>query len=193
MRTRLILTVLAAALLVPSTGFSFTKGTWRIGALAGQVGLQGDVGRATIGANAGKTDPNSTGFGLTAGSFVDESLAFEGSVVMSSHDNADHTNVSFGGNYYFGDYVAAYPNVVGGVSFLSNKIKDTNVSGDGFGVYLGGGFDFELSPALTIGIQLRYTKAFQESTASANSVSIATADDTFMVLLRALYTFDSAE
>lgn len=189
MRTHLSIFIFSAALLLPAAGNAFNKGTWRVGALAGQIGVQGDVGKT----QAGATDPNSVGFGLTAGTYVDEELAVEGSLIFSSHENLEHTNLSFGANYYFGDYVAAYPNAVAGVSFISNEVQDTKVSGDAFGLYLGGGFDFELNPQITTGIQLRFTKAFEESKATANGVQVATAGDTFMVLLRAMYTFDSAE
>ncbi len=157
-------------------------GDWRLGGLAGQVSLLGNVSTA---------DPNGVAYGVSAGYFVEDHIALESMFLSSSHTNVNHTALSFGADYYLGDYITAYPSLSAGVSFLANKIKSAEITGDAFALYLGGGFDFEISEFLTAGIQARFQKAFEGKT-RINGVDVTTVDDTFSVLLRFLYRFDGS-
>ncbi len=157
-------------------------GDWRLGALAGQMSLMGDVS---------KEDPNGVAYGVTAGYFVEDHIVLESMFLSSSHTTVNHTDLSFGADYYLGDYITAYPSLSAGVSFLANKIKSVGITGDAFALYAGGGFDFEISEFLTAGIQARYQKAFEGRT-RINGVDVTTVDDTFSVLLRFLYRFDGS-
>lgn len=181
MKAQLSLLALVFALVMPAQAAEI--GDWRLGVQAGQVGLQGDVGN---------DDENSVGFGITGGTYLREDLVFEADFLSSSHTGVDHHQLSFGGNWYFGDYVAAYPNIAAGVSFVSNKIKSIDQTGEGFGVYLGGGFDFEITPRITTGIHLRYLKAFEGKTVIAGQ-EYTTVDDVAMVLLKIVYYFGSEQ
>ncbi len=179
-----------AALLIPiallvsvSPASAKGNGTFRLGLLAGQVSLLGDVADA---------DANSVGMGVTGGLYTAENLALEAAYLASSHTDVNHNEVSVGANYYLGDYRAAYPNLSAGVAFISNKIKAAGITGDGFGLYAGGGWDFELTAKLTVGLQARYNLAFEGKT-RVNGVDVTTVDDSVTVLLRLLYAFDSAE
>ncbi|MCM2280437.1 MAG: porin family protein [Bdellovibrionaceae bacterium] len=183
MFTRFAFTLAVAILCVPHSLWAKEDGAFRLGLLAGQVALLGDVGNA---------DSNGVGLGATGGVYVSPTLALEASYLSSSHTDVDHNELSFGANYDLGDYTTGYPNLVGGVTFISNKLKPANVTGDGFGLYAGGGWDFELSPQITAGLQARYNLAFEGKT-RVNGVDVTTVDDSVSVLLRFLYYFDSAE
>jgi hypothetical protein len=177
------LLALIATFVLPLAAGAANKGDWRIGLQAGEVLLMGDVSA---------TDENSIGFGGTAGIFVSDDFVFEADLINSSHTSVKHSALSVGGNWYLGDYQSAYPSLAAGVSFISNEIKSIGATGDGFGAYFGGGFDFELSPLFSAGIQLRYQKAFEGKT-RINNVDYVTVDDSATVLLRLMYYFGEQE
>ncbi len=183
MTTRLLTLLAIAAMWLPHTSVAQPEGTFRLGVVAGQVGLLGDVGNQ---------DSNSIGFGVTGGLYLRDDLALEANFVSSQHTDVDHNELAFGANYYLGDYTYAYPNLAAGVSFISNKIKAANLTGDGFGLYVGGGWDFELTSRITAGLQARYTLAF-EGKSRVNNVDVTTVDDSVSVLLRFMYRFESPE
>jgi len=176
--------VALASVVAGSHASALTESVWRVGLLAGQIGLLDNVGQR---------DPNSVGYGLTAGYLITDDLVFESSYVRSSHDDVSHHEVSFGANYYVGDYVAAYPNLAAGVTFIRNRLTDIAISADGVGFYFGGGWDFEITPVVLTGIQARYL-ATVESKTNVRGREFSTVDDSFSVLLRFIYRFDpSAE
>lgn len=186
MKSRLVIATCLASCsfqLFATAGEAADKGDWRIGALAGQVSLLGDVGN---------DDPNGVGYGMTGGYYIDENLALEASYLSSKHTCVGHNDLSFGAEYYLGDYLAAYPSLSAGVSFLSNKIKTINSTGDAFAFYVGTGFDFEVSERFTVGLNARFQKAFEGKT-QINGVNVTTVDDSMTVMLRFLYRFEANE
>lgn len=176
-----LLTVTALLLSISESAQAYDKGQFRFSGVLGQVGLLGDPGDE--GANA-------LGFGVGAAFQVEDNLAFDIRYMGSNHANAKHTDISVGAEYYFGDYTNAYPHAQLGMSFLSNDIKDVDISGDAVGVYVGGGLSFELSRSLMIGPEIRFVKGF-ESKSNINGVSVTTVGDNYSILLRLQYVLSN--
>lgn len=176
---RLLLAFLPLGLsLMHSVGFASEEpGHFRLGFLAGQVGLFGDPGSGGA---------NSVGYGLEVGYRLDERLALTMHYVSSSHTRVDHRDLSVGADYFLGDYETASPHLSFGMSFIGNSFKDVAAAGDAAGIYIGGGLDFEVTPSLTIGPQVFYQKAF-ESTTKVGATDLKTVQDSYMVLLRVLF------
>lgn len=173
--TALLLTT--SLMLVSANAEAYDKGQFRFSGILGQVGLLGDPGDR--GANA-------LGFGVGAAFQVEENLAFDIRYMGSNHSNASHTDISVGAEYYFGDYTNAYPHAQLGMSFLSNEIKNADISGDAVGIYVGGGLSFELSKNMMIGPEVRFVKGF-EAKSNVNGVDVTTVGDNYSILLRFQY------
>lgn len=171
------LAAISALGLAPKQAHAFEPGRFKLGALGGQVGLMGDPG--SNGANA-------LGFGVLGGFQLDESLALNIQYTTSSHSRVDHHDISVGGDYYLGDYTNAYPHLTAGMSFITNKFKDGDVSGNAAAIYVGGGLDFELRRDLTLGPQLRYQKAF-EASGKLNNQDVKTVQDSYTLMIRLIY------
>jgi opacity protein-like surface antigen len=166
-----------AALMAPLSASAYDKGLFRFSGVLGQVGLLGDPGDAGA---------NGIGFGVGAAYQVEENLAFDIRYLGSSHSEVDHRDLSVGAEYYFGDYTNAYPHAEVGMSFLSNEIKNADVSGDAVGLYIGGGLSFELSKSLMIGPEVRFVKAFEAET-TINNQTVSTVEDSYSLLIRLQY------
>ena len=174
----LLAAVLVTLVTLPADAQSRKPGAFRFGVGVGQVGLLGDPGSG--GANA-------IGFAGQIGYLLEETVALDISYLRSSHSDVDHSSLNVGGDFYVGDYEAAYPHFTAGMSFINNKFKNIAIQGDAVGVYVGGGLDFELRPRLRLGPQLRFTKAF-EAKANLNGKEIKTVQDSYSLLLRLVYT-----
>lgn len=165
--------------LVPATASALEPGRFQLGVSAGQVGLLGDPGSG--GANA-------LGYGLLGGFQLDDRLALNIQFIRSSHTRVNHSALSVGGDFYVGDYTAAYPHISAGMSFISNEFKNGDVSGNAAAIYIGGGLDFELKRNLVLGPEFRYQKAF-EASGKLNNQDIHTVQDSYNVMIRLIYQF----
>ncbi len=186
--------LIGGLLVLSSLGFStrafaVDEGDVRLGVMAGHVGLMGDVA-------SGRS--NSLGYGAVFGYASSDQMIFELGYLQSAHDNLTHSEMLVGLNYYLGSYDALYPQITGGVSFLSNKFRDTtnpipntDISSNGFGLYFGGGIDFEMGSHLLAGIQGRYNKAFDTTVTLANGSSVKAIQDNITVMLRVIFTLGS--
>lgn len=156
------------------------RGTLRVAALAGQVGLFGDPG--SNGANA-------LGLAGSAGFQINETLALELRYLGSNHTDVTHRDLSVGAEYAFGDFESGYPHASAGMSFLSNDFKNASISSTAAGVYIGGGLDFELARHLQIGPDVRFVKAF-ETHGKVAGVDRTTIGDNYSVMIRLSYLID---
>jgi hypothetical protein len=156
------------------------RGTLRVSALAGQVGLFGDPGNG--GANA-------LGLAGSAGFQVSDALALELRYLNSSHSDVNHGDLSVGGEYAFGDFESGYPHGEIGMSFIHNEFKSGSISGDAAGLYIGGGLDFELARQLQIGPDVRFVKAFTTH-GQVNGVDTTMVGDNYSVMIRISYLLD---
>jgi hypothetical protein len=168
-----------ATLVWSQPSFAIKESELRIGAQGGNVNLLGDVG------NSGQ---NGMGFGAVVDYAVTEEILFEVGYLTSAHESVNHTDLSLGINLNLNNYDVAYGYVSGGASFLSNSFSNPSITGSAFGVYVGGGFDFELGRNFVTGIQLKHQKAF-EATKSVSGVAVKTVQDSTTVLLRFMFTF----
>jgi|GEM_PF-4624837 len=159
------------------------RGTLRVAALAGQVGLFGDPGNS--GANA-------LGLAGSAGFQVSEPLALELRYLGSNYSDVNHRDLSVGAEYAFADFESGFPHVQAGMSFIQNEFKKGAITGSAAGIYIGGGLDFELARNLQIGPEVRYVKAFTTHQ-QVSGVDQDTVSDNYSVMLRISYLIGLTE
>lgn len=167
----------ALLVLLCTQAHALERGTLRVAALAGQVGLFGDPGNN--GASA-------LGLAGAAGFQVTEPLALELRYLGSNYTDVDHRDLSVGAEYAFADFESGFPHVTAGMSFIHNEFKKGAISGDAAGIYIGGGLDFELARGLQIGPDVRFVKAFTTHQ-QVSGVDQVTVGDNYSVMLRLSY------
>lgn len=185
---RLALTFLTLLSLSEYSGATM-EGAVRLGVQAGQVGLLSDVGSFS-------GSSNNLGAGVLVGYSATDDMVFEIGYLSSNHSNVAHQEVNLGLDYYLGSYNALYPQLIAGASFIGNTLTDTSPSGNNakvgsnaFGLYFGGGVDFELGQHMAMGLQAMYTKAFESTVVLPSGPSVKGVQDSFTVLLRLMYQF----
>jgi hypothetical protein len=175
--------ILVLVSLMTSPAFAMDEGDFRVGLLAGHVGMTKDLQSAY---------GSSLGYGVNFGYAATDDMIFDLSYIASSaHNNLKHGELNVGLDYYVGGYDALYPQVLAGVSFIGNEISSagTNLNGSGFGIYAGVGADFEVGPRFLAGLQAKYIKAFETSVSNSAGVSIPAVQDSYTVMLRVLAIF----
>jgi hypothetical protein len=172
---KLILTALL--IFFCTTSHALERGTLRVAALAGQVGLFGDPG-----ANGS----NALGLAGSVGFQISDMLALELRYLASNHSEVNHRDLSVGAEYAIGDFETGYPHLSAGMSFLSNEFPNASISASAAGIYVGGGLDFELARHLQIGPDVRYVKSF-ESHGRVSGIDRMTIGDDYSVMIRLSY------
>ncbi len=156
---------------VPPSGFRF-------GGLFGQNTLTSDPG-----------DGGQNGFGFAASiSYkIQDAVALDLRYLIANHSETDHREISFGGDYYFGNFEQAFPYASLGIALLNNNLRKFSRNGDAAGAYIGVGVEYDIYPTLRLGPEFRYMKAF---TAQANlsGREINSVADSYALMIRLLYS-----
>ncbi len=176
---------LIVPLLFCTSAYAFNTGDIRLGVQTGQVGLLQDVGARSGGA---------IGYGAYFNYVTSDELIFEIGYLSSQHTRLSHSEVPIGFNYYFGNEGKLALQFIAGVTFITNQLDEQPVglSSSGFGIYLGGGFDVDISETLKTGVQLKYVKGFEQTVQLSNGNRISSIQDNYTILLRLAYEIPSS-
>lgn len=166
-------------LLTGANAFAIEEGRFDLGVMGGHVGLLEDVGDI-----AG----DSLGYGATLGVYAVDGLRIGVGYLMSDHDELKHSELFAGADIYLAGAEAIHPYISAGASLLTNDFEATDVSESAFGLYAGGGVDFEVSSGLMLGLQGRYQFAFDAETEYAGE-SYPVVQDSVTVMARLLFLF----
>ncbi len=135
-------------------------GEIQLGFLAGQFGLTG---------NTFDHDPNTIGFGGQLRMFVVDDITAEFSYILNDHEDGanayKHSQISLGGSYLIDgiDMVSFYARAGAQIHFAEKNIGTFKSDKTGFGLYLGGSIDFDISPFLGFGLLGQYQLGFEET------------------------------
>ena len=110
-----------------------------------------------------------------------------------------HSALTVGGDFYLMGPDATAPFLSAGLGLLTNKVdfgligaQRMETEAQAFSLYIGGGFDFQLSRAMTFGLQARYNFVF-EAKETVGGTPRAMVQDTYSVLARWMYTFGTSK
>lgn len=172
------------------SALAMLEGQYSLGVLGGQVGLTGDVADVDKGGGLG--------LGFVAGYSVTDDLFFNLQYHQADLGKVKHSVFAVGGDFFLDGPEAMRPYVAAGLGLLSNTI-DFGMSGlqklepssQAFALYLGAGFDFQLTRAMSFGLQGRYHFAF-EAEESVEGETRPIVQNTYSVMARWIYTFGSS-
>lgn len=177
--TSLIRTLPLALFFFVSSSQAFETGSLRFGLEAGQITLLQDLG---------KRSGSATGLGIFGSYASDENVVFEVAFLKSEHTKLRHIEVPVGFHYYFTQSLIQ-PYATAGLVFISNVLDESPVelSSSGFGVYLGGGADYEVIEHGFVGLQLRYVKGFEQTVQLSDGSRFSSLQDNTDLLLRLMW------
>ncbi len=162
------------------------EGQFMVGALGGNVSLLGDVG---------EEGGNDLGYGGLLGYAVRDDILANIQYIRSEHKDLSHSEISAGADVLVGLIDPAYTYVSFGVTLVSNEVDFTlpslikeKVSSEAFGVYFGGGVDFEITKNLMLGLQGRYNYVF-ETEEEVNGLSQKIVESNITILARLTFFF----
>ncbi len=168
-------------LCLPLSALGANEGQFLVGVLGGNVTLTGDVGDA---------GGNGLGYGAGLGYAVRDDIIAQFQYIQSDHDRVQHQEISAGADIRVSGFDAAVTFVSAGVVLASNEVDfdlqnltTETVSSDAFGIYFGGGLDFELSKNFEVGLQARYNYVF-ETEEEVSGMQSKIVESNFSVLAR---------
>lgn len=154
------------------------EGALRLGVVAGHVGLLKDVGAAS---------GNAVGIGGYLGYNASDDMTLDITYTSSGHTNLNHTSFTLGVSYTIAVYDQLHTFLSGGVDFTQHNMTNYNLTSNGFGLYFGGGVDFEVGPKFLLGLQALYHNMF-DTTVNPSGVGERKAiQDYATVMVRAAY------
>lgn len=181
------LLVIAALVLGYSQAHAFEEGQVQLGLLGGNVTLLKDVG---------DSGSNALGYGVMAGVYSRDDLSFNLAYLMSDHDAVKHNEVNMGVDYYFNSFDGGAPFLSGGIVLSNNRmtipqsvsLNAGEVSSSAFGLYAGGGVDFQLNSNIRAGVAAKYNFVF-DADKNYGGTEFKTVQDNFTVLARIMFAF----
>ena len=165
-----------------STGTPGKDGPFRVAGLLGLDFLNGDPGSS-----------NTTGFAmaLSANVKLADLWALDLRYLLSSHGDVDHSALTLGADYYFGEFETFSPYFSFGLSIDHNAFRNYDRKGDSLGGYIGAGAEWVIFPHVRLGPEIRYTKTAGARTRIGSAFGdreITSVADDFSVMARILYS-----